>query len=234
MKRKSVRLLVCAAFVAVLVGSAAETAGAATNNPAGGVVPVYNPIIDGDAVHNDVSSWWAWGASTAPASHHIVYSNWGFKNDWAIDVFAKAANKRIVTPFGSKTTGGDGVRSVVVGLKPGCASGNPSDGGYRVTVEARNVRTGQAIARADVMHVARPQVRVGQALGSWTAIGYTSQFRYNSCYQVRNPSGIHVHLEVINRNRYACWRRLSYNQALTELTWIGRAGTNNSGQRAAC
>jgi hypothetical protein len=228
------RLLLVGLAAGLVLGLAPAGPAAAADNPAGDVVSIFNPIIDADAVHDDVSAWWAWGHDTSPRGHHIVYSNWGYMNDWSIDVFAREAGKQFVTPFGSRTAGGDAVQSVVVGVRPGCRSGNPADGGYRVTVEARNARTGAVIARADLMHVDRPQVSVGQHLGGWTTIGFTSAFRYNSCYQVSNAWGIHGHLEVVNRNRYACFRPMGYEQPLTELTWIGRAGTNYGGQRAAC
>jgi len=82
-----------------------------------------------------------------------------------MDVFARAAGRPIVTPFGSRTTAGHVVSSTVVRVTPGCASGNPADGSYRVTVEARDTATGEILARAELMHVDRPQVGVGQQFG---------------------------------------------------------------------
>ena len=50
-------------------------------------VYIYNPFIDDDDAHDDVSAWWPWGAEVAPASHHIVYSNFdnNYPNDFAMD-----------------------------------------------------------------------------------------------------------------------------------------------------
>lgn len=197
-------------------------------------VHVYNPIIDDDADHNDISAWWPWGAGVAPAGHHIVYSNYGYSNDLSMDIFTKAAGRRFVTPFGSKTNSGHAVESKIVGIRPGCASGNVADGGYRVTVEARDKTTGVVLGRADLMHVDRPKVSVGQVIGGWTTIGFTSRFRYSSCYQVSNDSGIHAHVELINKHKYACYIPYGYNQALTELTRIGIVGAHYGGQRARC
>lgn len=197
-------------------------------------VYVYNPIGDGDGDHRNTTAWWPWGREVAPAGHHIVYSNWGYRNDWSIDVFSRASGRTFVTPFGSRTNTGHAVQSKVVGLRPGCASGNPADGGYRVTIEARDTATGVVLGRADLMHVASPRVGNGQVLGSWTVIGYTSRFRWNGCYQVSTDNGIHGHLEFINQHRYACWIPYGYSQGLSELTRIGIVGKHYGGQRAAC
>lgn len=217
------------ALTALLSGATPAAAHAGSD-----IVYLYNPITDGDGDHNDVTAWWPWGYEVSPPGHHIVYANWGLQNDWSMDIFARAAGRPIVTPFGYQTTAGHGVSSTVVGIAPGCASGSIADGGYRVTVEARDTVTGEVLARAELMHVDQPQVWVGQVLGGWTTIGYTSRFRYSSCYQVSNDSGIHVHFEVINWHRYACWTSYGYGAALTELTVIGAAATHYGGQRARC
>ena len=151
-----------------------------------------------------------------------------------MDIFTKAAGRRFVNPFGSRTNTGHAVESKVVAVRPGCATGDWRDGGYRVTIEARDKSTGVVLGRADLMHVDRPQVSKGQVLANWTTIGFTSRFRYTSCYQVSNASGIHGHLEFINSHRYACWQPYSYNQALTELSRIGIVGAHYGGQRARC
>lgn len=201
----------------------------------GSTVGVFNPVIDSDSIHSDVSAWWGWGSSTVPAGHHIVYSNWGYPNDWSGDIFARASGKAIVTPFGSRTNSGHPVESKVVRTRLGCRSGVYADGGYVVTVEARDKTTGSVLGRADLMHVANLRVSVGQILGSWTPIGYTSAFRYSSCYQVSSASGIHVHLELINYHRYACYIPRGYSEALTEVTRIGTVGSHSySTQRARC
>jgi hypothetical protein len=75
---------------------------------------------------------------------------------------------------------------------------------------------------------------VGQQIGGWTTIGYSHRFRYSGCYQVSNDSGIHVHFEVVNYHRYACWYGYSYNAGLTPLTAIGAAATHYGTQRASC
>lgn len=216
--------------LALLGGWASGAAAHGTND----WVYVYNPIGDGDGDHNEIEAWWPWGGEVAPAGHHIVYSNWGYRNDWSIDVFSRAAGRRFVTPFGSRTNTGHGVQSKIVGVRAGCASGNPADGGYRITIEARDTATGVVLGRADLMHVASPQVGVGQVLGSWTTIGYTSGFPNNGCYQVSTAAGIHGHLEFANYHRYACWSAYGYGQGLSEFTRLGIVGAHYGGQRARC
>ncbi len=203
-------------------------------------VYVVNPIIDGDSVHNDVSSWWAWGSATAPGSHHVVYSNYSLRNDWSMDIFAKAEGKRFVTPFSGKTNTGHAVESKVVAIAPGCKASSSTEstssriarGGYRVTIEAKDTVTGAILGRADLMHVANEKVSVGQKLGAWTVVGYTKKFPYNSCYQVSTVAGIHGHVEFTNKHRYSCWIPKSYNAALLETTRIGKVGAHYSSARA--
>lgn len=236
--RRLVTLLL--ATLAVLTMSGILKAPPADAHTQSDWVYVVNPIIDSDAVHNDVSSWWAWGSGTAPGSHHVVYSNYGYKNDWSVDIFAKAEGKRFVTPFAGKTNTGHTVESKVVAIAPGCKATSSSEttssriarGGYRVTIEAKDTVTGAILGRADLMHVANEQVSVGQKLGAWTVVGTTKKFPYNSCYQVNTVSGIHGHVEFINKHNYACWIPKSYNAALLETTKIGKVGAHYSSTRA--
>ncbi|MGH3750067.1 MAG: hypothetical protein ACRDT8_22015 [Micromonosporaceae bacterium] len=232
--QRVIRFLVAAlAFVLVAAGGVAGPASPAAAHGGSDYVPLYNPIDDGGG-HNTTTAWWAWGYEVSPPGHHIVFSNWGIMNDWSMDIFAGASWKPVVTPFGYQTTAGHGVSNHVVGIGPTCASGNIDDGGYRITIEARDTVTGEVLARADLGHLISPQVWVGQQIGGWTVIGYTHRFRYSSCYQVSSDSGIHVHFEVINQHRYACYDGHGYNTPLTPLTRIGAAATHYDWQRAQC
>lgn len=231
------RIAVTLAFLMVTVTAVSSitiTPASAATNPSGDVVKLFNPFIDDDGDHRDVSAWWSLSPDTSPAQHHIVYGGYGYPSDWSIDIFPKAVGRRFVTPFAARTSGGDRVVSKVTSIRPGCASRNLDDGGYVVTIDARNARTGRSIAIANLMHVDRPQVRVGAELGGWTTIGFTRQFRYNRCYQVSRPEGIHGHMEVVNAAAYACWIPFNYNAPLTESTVIGYAGANYRSQRARC
>ena len=122
----------------------------------------------------------------------------------------------------------------VLSVNPGCATGNVADGGYVVKIEATNAATGVVLGRADLMHVNSPQVGAGATIGPWTTLGYTSRFRYSSCYQVSTDAGVHVHAEFINAHRYSCYIWRSNGTAINENTVIGRVGVHYGGQRAAC
>lgn len=229
LRRTAVALVVTTVMAASFVPMTAATAHGTDD-----WVHIYNPITDGDADHNDVNGWWPHSYGTSPAGHHIVFTNWGIPNDYSMDVFARATGRVIVTPFGASTNTGHRVDSVVVHIGATCASGSIADGGYLVTVEARDSVTGVVLGRADIGHVDRPQVWVGQVLGGWTPIGFTSRFRYSSCYQVSTDWGVHVHLEVQNRHAYACYIPMSYQAPLTDLTRIGIVGAHYGAQRAPC
>ena len=226
-------LIVAIALVAALVALPMTFRPAAAHDGDDHVY-VYNPITDDDSAHDDVSAWWPWGEEVAPPSHHCVYTNWGYGADFCMDVFAKASGKRIVTPFGSTTNTGHEVASTVVDVAPGCASGDPADGGYRLTVEATDTATGNVLGRAVLMHVDQPQVAAGQRVDGWTTLGFTSSFRSSSCYQVSTDAGIHVHVEFTNLHGYACWYPMSYDAELTELTRIGVVGAHYESERASC
>ncbi|MFG1899238.1 hypothetical protein [Micromonospora carbonacea] len=216
-----------AAAVVLALGAAVAPATAASAHPDGDWVSVYPPI-------QGSSTWDRFGVS-GPASHHIVFGNWGYTNDWAVDIYRNPGGT-IVSPFGSKTASGHPVAVTVVTVRPGCATGNLADGGYRIGLEARDTTTGQVLARADVMHVNNKPggIAVGATVGPWTKLGETGRFRYSSCYQVNGDSGAHVHLEVINQHRYSCYIARGANTGLGDETVIGRAGVHYTGQRQAC
>lgn len=205
------------------------TAEAAANDE----VHLYSPLSDGDSDYNDVTAKWAVTAGTEPAKHHIVYKNWGYSNDWSVDIYGPPG-RRIVSPFGTKTTTGHATKVTVIAIAAGCATGKLADGGSRVTLEVKDTVTGKVLGRSDLMHVDRVAVKKGQALGPWTVIGYTARFKYTSCYQVTNDGGVHVHAEFINPVKYACYIKRANGAALTELTKIGKVGTTHTKQRAQC
>ncbi len=194
---------------------------------ASGTINMYPPI-------QGASTWDRFGL-TPPSSHHRVFYNWGYLNDWSVDIYRNPGGT-VVSPFGTTTSTGQPVNVRVVTVAAGCATGNLADGGYRIGLEATNANTGEVIARADVMHVANKpsNITVGATVGPWTKLGETGRFRYSSCYQVNGDSGAHIHLEVINRTRYSCYISRGANSALTDLTVIGRTGTQNSGPQQAC
>ncbi|MFI6823864.1 hypothetical protein ACIBJE_23420 [Micromonospora sp. NPDC050187] len=190
-------------------------------------VNVYPPV-------QGSSTWDRFGLS-GPSGHHVVFSNWGYMNDWSVDIY-RNPGATVVSPFGTTSAAGHPVAVTVVTVRPGCATGNLADGGYRIGLEARDTTTGAILARADVMHVANKpgNIVVGASVGPWTKLGETGRFRYSSCYQVNGDSGAHIHLEVINQHRYSCYVARAANTALTDLTVIGKVGVHYTGQRQRC
>lgn len=221
---KMARSIAVALLAMAAIVLPATSAGA---HPDADQVKVYPPI-------QGSSTWDRFGV-TPPSSHHIVFYNWGYQNDWAVDIY-RAPGATVVSPFGTSTASGHAVSVRVVTVRPGCATGNLADGGYRIGLEATDTATGQVLARADVMHVNNKpsSITVGATVGPWTKLGETGRFRYSSCYQVNGDSGAHIHLEIINQHRYSCYVPRAANSALTDLTMIGRAGTHYAGQRAVC
>lgn len=225
MARTRNRLMATAVAVAALAGSAALVSAPAQAHGSTEYVDLWTPLVGGSA--------WARTGGTEPAAHHIVYSNWGYQNDWSVDIFS-GPGTRVVSPFGSKASNGQAMTVRVVSVGAGCASGNLADGGSVVKLEATNSATGVVLGRADLMHVANPQVGPGAVVGPWTTLGYTSRFRYSNCYQVSNDAGVHVHAEFINAHRYSCYIWRSNGAGVNENTVIGRVGVHYGGQRAAC
>ncbi|SOD66050.1 hypothetical protein SAMN06297387_12449 [Streptomyces zhaozhouensis] len=206
---------------------AAEPASDGVGTAASGTINVFPPI-------QGASTWDRFGL-TPPASHHRVFSNWGYLNDWSVDIY-RNPGAAVVSPFGTTTSAGHPVSVTVVTVRAGCATGNLADGGYLIGLEAKDTTTGEVIGRADVMHVDNKPagITVGATVGPWTKLGETGRFRYSSCYQVNGDSGAHIHLEVINRTRYSCYISRSAGTELNDLTVVGRVGTQNTGPQQAC
>jgi hypothetical protein len=224
MSRSSIAARV-AATLALLLGALLAVPVPAQAHSTSEYVSLWTPIVG--------SSRWATTAGTQPSGHHIVYSNWGYLNDWSVDIFAPPGS-RVVSPFGSKASNGQPTRVTVVGVRSGCASGAIADGGYRITLELQNAATGVVLSRADLMHVNSPQVGVGAVVGPWTTLGYTARFRSSSCYQVNNDAGVHVHAEFVDAHRYSCYVNRGNGAAINENTVIGRAAAHRDGRRAVC
>ncbi|MEU4570255.1 hypothetical protein [Micromonospora sp. NPDC023956] len=157
-----------AASIVLAVGAAVVPATAANAHPDGDTVSVYPPI-------QGSSTWDRFGLS-GPASHHVVFGNWGYLNDWSVDIY-RNPGAAVVSPFGTTTASGHPVAVTVVTVRPGCATGNLADGGYRIGLEARDSTTGQILARADVMHVNNKPggIVVGAPVGPWTKLGETGR-----------------------------------------------------------
>lgn len=221
--RRFIRLVVACALAAIATITALpSTAGAHTTSD---MIYVVSPI-------NGPATWDRFGVS-GPRTHHIVYSNGGFPNDISVDIYA-APGSPVVTPHATRTNTGHLVESKIIRVTAACASGVISQGGYRVTVQARDTVTGVVLGYADLAHVASP-LPAGTVLGPFTTLGTTAQWSNSSCYQVSNPNGVHLHVELQNVHRYACMNNLAAGTAMTPSTRFGWIGSHSySTQRAIC
>ncbi|MFG1779649.1 hypothetical protein ACGFIR_25720 [Micromonospora sp. NPDC049051] len=221
------RITAVSAGLLLAIGMALAPTPAAQAHAVADTVNIYPPI-------QGASTWDRFGVS-GPARHHRVFSNWGYLNDWSVDIY-RNPGATVVSPFGTKTAAGHAVTVRVVTVRAGCATGQLADGGYRIGLEARDASTGEILGRADVMHVTNKPagIYVGATVGPWTKLGETGRFRWSTCYQVNGDSGAHIHLEVINQHRYSCYIHRGANTALTDLTVVGRVGTHKSGPVQTC
>lgn len=215
-------LLTLVALVALLAPPAAVPSASA--NESGDHVAIYPPI-------QGASTWVRYGQT--PDAHHVVFNNYGYANDWSVDIY-RDPGSTVLSPFGSTTAAGHPVAVTVVGVRSGCASGSHADGGALVTLEATDSTTGEVLGRADVMHVDQVAVSSGQSVGPWTPLGVTARFRPTSCYDVHGDAGVHIHLEVINAHRYACYVGRGAGAELGDTTKIGQVGSHNTGPRQTC
>ncbi|WP_329008903.1 hypothetical protein OG271_23475 [Micromonospora rifamycinica] len=65
--------------LALVLGALAVPATPAAAHATADPIGIYPPIQG--------SSTWDRFGSTPPASHHIVFGNWGYTNDWAVDIY---------------------------------------------------------------------------------------------------------------------------------------------------
>lgn len=169
-----------------------------------------------------------------PVNHHCVYGAYGYQSDICFDHYG-TRGARVVTPFGYRTSEGDIITQRITAIRPACRSGRLADGGSMVEIEARNSRTGERMGKAQLAHIDNVQVRVGDRIGGWTVLGYLKQYRYNSCYQVTNPAGTHLHVELTAHHRYSCTHWNIEGRPISETTPIGKMGDHRYTQRrAAC
>lgn len=102
-------------------------------------------------------------------------------------------------------------------------------GGYAVVVELRHGST--PVGTVKYVHI-NPSVRAGQVISRWgSTIGTVGSYRSNSCW-----TGVHVHMELMNYSRYACfnrsWRPGQQTQPSNFVGYIG--GAFASAPRRGC
>ena len=75
-------------------------------------------------------------------------------------------------------------------------------------------------------HLDNVQVSPGQVLSQDQVLGYLKFWDwYAGCWEVNGEAGVHTHIEMWNRNAYACYTNYNWGQYLSYgqiIGWVGR------------
>ena len=107
-------------------------------------------------------------------------------------------------------------------MKPACGSGVIANGGYAVIVGIfdRGTRIGSIV----YAHV-NPAVQTGQTISRWGGlIGTVGKYTRNSCWDVSNSNGHHVHIEFANISGWACYRAVNAGSVIAQGEYMGYLG----------
>lgn len=187
----------------------------------------HAPSLPGVNIQPPFSGYWDRFGGTSPAAGH----HRPFGGDLAFDFYRGPGAGIKVRAWPVSQVGAVSYR--VAAVQAACRSGLIADGGYAVKVEFHY--GGHNVGHAWYVHVDRPQVTAGQWIGHAATIGYTSRFRYSSCYQVNTDTGVHVHQEYYSNRHYACFIRRPAGAWVDYWGVLGRVGGNYAwGANAAC
>ena len=170
--------------------------------------------------------------SVHPLYHHTVYGGRIGQGvgDWAVDFYVNAPVTEVRAHIGNTTIPYAPPHLKVLAVKPACASGVISYGGYWVSVGVYNTYSGAYIGRVDYAHINSPQVYEGQYINQGQLLGWTARFTRNSCYDVSTDSGVHVHMEAYNSHHWACYSVSGWAQNLNAGGRLGYVGSDDPGQ----
>lgn len=125
------------------------------------------------------------------------------------------------------------VTASVLRVAPTCASGNISHGGHVVFIGIfhEGVRVGD-IAYAHVNPdfnrdgvTNATDLNYRGSIGRWGGyIGTVGKYTRNSCWDVANSAGHHVHLELANVKNYSCYRSLGAGSVINTGEYMGYLG----------
>ena len=149
---------------------------------------------------------------TSPNVHHRVVGG-----NWATDIYASPGT---AVRYQERT----GAIARVVSIMSACVGGGPSLGGSQIQLSLSDAGDGVALGTVFYLHLATPQVSVGQSIESGTVLGYTAQWESSSCYQVSNAGGVHTHFEVKSAVGSSCFTTVGGGDLLGDASPIGRLG----------
>ena len=151
-------------------------------------------------------------SDTSPNVHHRVVGG-----NWATDIYASPGT---AVRYHERT----GAIARVVSIMSACVGGGPSLGGSQIQLSLSDAGDGAALGSVFYLHLATPQVTVGQTIESGTVLGYTAQWESSSCYQVSNAAGVHTHFEVKSAVGSSCFTTVGGDALLADASPIGRIG----------
>lgn len=175
-------------------------------------------------------------AGSLPQSHTPVYTvaGFGYTHDWAMDYYAPAGTP--VRVYAAPKDGAIGGRVTARVLKVGaaCRTGNLNAGGYQVQVGLYDgaIRVGTvtyAHVNPDFNGNGRTDaadVNYRGGISRWGGyIGKVGAYARNSCWDVSNTTGHHLHMEFANVKNYSCYRPgVPQNATLRASEYIGYLG----------
>lgn len=175
---------------------------------------------------------------------HTV-SGYSYKHDWAIDYYAVAGTAVRVYAAPKNGALGSRVTARVLLVRSACASQVIANGGYQVQVGFFDgtVRVGSVTythVNPDFNGNGRTDtadVNYRGSISRWGGyIGKVGQYTRNSCWDVSQASGHHVHMEFANVKNYSCYRPgVPQNATLKASEYMGYlGGAYASGTRKAC
>jgi len=238
MTRARTRLLValamlCATLVALpMPGASAES--------------VNTPIWVGAPFQGQWPGNARWTGSL-PQNHTPVYtvSGFNYKHDWAIDFYAVAGTPVRVYAAPKDGALSNGTTARVLLVRAACGSGVIGNGGYSVQVGFFDGAT--RVGSVTYAHVnpdfdndgatTANDLNYRGGISRWGGyIGKVGAYTRNSCWDVSNPAGHHVHMEFVNVKNYACYRPgVPQNATLKASEYLGYlGGFYANGGRQAC
>lgn len=169
---------------------------------------------------------WPTNPYSHPSQHHTFrYSNAGV-GDWGFDQIGVTRGQRVYVYAAPQDTGlNKAIRAKIQSVSPICArrkgesvNAQLARGGSAVVVAIYSGTT--KVGAVTYGHV-QPTVRAGDPVSRWGGqIGTIGQYQANGCWD-----GVHLHMELYNEARYACYNgAFSAGAPMRRTNYIGYLG----------
>jgi hypothetical protein len=195
------------------------------------VLPSSNDADTSDSTkiigNNGFAGYWDRFGVSHPSIHHIVTcepQNSGYytsrqpcfygPGDWSLDYYNASETPVMYNASASSGT----LMAQVWAIQPTC-SGGGSVAGWTVFVDV--YVSGSWEGWISYSHLDQVGVSAGQWISSGQLLGKLKRWSYRAgCWGVRTENGVHMHIEMYNKYKYACYLAfqsgvyLSYPKAL--------------------